>query len=229
MQHARLPQPSLEIERAYEAGVVTDEISQGKILPYHVINDFLSVDHHAALLDWTLANEARFEPARLDGGKILPEVRQALSLRDLGSMAVILKERLIAIVPDLTRVLRVSPFIQSEIELELAAHNDGAHFVLHSDLYTGKGSARGDRMLSAVLYFHAEPKSFSGGCLRLHRIGARPGSADGIDIPPAQNSLLCFPSWAPHEVRPVACPSRRFRDSRFAVNAWVYCSRTAGP
>jgi Rps23 Pro-64 3,4-dihydroxylase Tpa1-like proline 4-hydroxylase len=35
-----------------------------------------------------------------------------------------------------------------------------------------------------------------------------------------------FPSWAPHEVMPISCPSKRFTDSRFAINYWVYRART---
>jgi Rps23 Pro-64 3,4-dihydroxylase Tpa1-like proline 4-hydroxylase len=45
------------------------------------------------------------------------------------------------------------------------------------------------------------------------------------DIEPGQNRLVAFPSWAPHEVMPISCPSRRFIDSRFAVNCWAW----AGP
>jgi Rps23 Pro-64 3,4-dihydroxylase Tpa1-like proline 4-hydroxylase len=79
-------------------------------------------------------------------------------------------------------------------------------------------------MLSAVYYFHRMPKAFSGGCLRLHRIGARPGDI-GMDVTPIDNSLVVFPSWAPHEVLPVRCLSGAFGDSRFAVNCWVYRAR----
>ena len=94
------------------------------------------------------------------------------------------------------------------------------------------GDARGtqDRLLSAVYYFHREPKRFTGGQLRLHR--STPDDdpsdpepirnpADQIDIEPKRNSLLVFPSWASHEVLPVDCPSSRFEDHRFAVNIWL--------
>jgi Rps23 Pro-64 3,4-dihydroxylase Tpa1-like proline 4-hydroxylase len=127
-------------------------------------------------------------------------------------------------VPGWIATLRVTPFDIHEIELELAAHNDGAHFQLHSDTYASHQPARGDRMLSAVYYFHRAPKRFEGGCLRLHRIGAQPGD-EGHDIPPEQNSLVVFPSWGPHEVMRVSCPSGEFADSRFAVNCWVYRAR----
>ena len=60
-------------------------------------------------------------------------------------------------------------------------------------------------MVSGVYHFHREPKALSGGGLRLHRFGAT--------------------LKAPHEVRPVACPSMAFADSRFSVNCWIYRPR----
>jgi Rps23 Pro-64 3,4-dihydroxylase Tpa1-like proline 4-hydroxylase len=43
-----------------------------------------------------------------------------------------------------------------------------------------------------------------------------------VDIEPANDTLVFFPSWYPHEVLPVSCPSGRFEDSRFAINCWVH-------
>jgi predicted 2-oxoglutarate/Fe(II)-dependent dioxygenase YbiX len=197
---------------------------RGPMMPYLRLPGFLAPDEHAALLDWALANEARFAPAQLSGGKVTPEVRRALSLRDLGPFDPVFRDRITEATPAWVQTLRVTPFAISEIELELVAHNDGAHFVLHADTYTRDQKARGDRMLSGVYYLYREPKGFTGGCLRLHRIGAQPGD-EGLDIAPDQNSLVVFPSWGPHEVLPVSCPSHAFADSRFAVNCWVYRAR----
>ncbi len=115
----------------------------------------------------------------------------------------------------------------------MAAHPNGAHFAPHLDIPIGADRAplaaadRHDRVISAVYYFHAEPKAFTGGELRLYRYGApaetigqEPGNH--VDIAPINNSLVAFPSWALHEVRPVQCPSDEFREYRFAVNCW-YC------
>lgn len=195
------------------------------ILPHLRIVDFLDVLTHAALLDWALANEARFTPARLNRGTVNPEVRRALTLRDLGPLAGALDARLREQTPRWIAALRPTPFAISEVELELAAHNDGAHFTLHTDTYASSEIARGDRMLSAVYYFHRQPKGFEGGALRLHRLGAAPGDA-GLDVAPDDNSLVVFPSWGPHEVMPVSCASGAFADSRFAVNCWIYRARS---
>ena len=80
-------------------------------------------------------------------------------------------------------------------------------------------------VLSGVYYFNAEPKAFTGGALRLHAIGGKNGE-NFVDIEPVRNGLLVFPAWAPHEVLPVSCPSKRFINSRFAINCWVWYKRT---
>lgn len=185
---------------------------------------FLAADERAALLAWANANEARFEPARLRGVTVDPSIRQSLVLRDLGPLRVVFEARLAALLPTLIETLGLPAFEPSGVELELAAHGEGAHFVLHTDTYAQPGSAaRGHRMVSAVYYFHSEPRAFSGGQLRLHRFGASAASASTFeDIEPEQNCLVAFPAWAPHEVRPVACPSQSFAHSRFAVNAWIH-------
>ena len=75
---------------------------------------------------------------------------------------------------------------------------------------------------SAVYYFHRSPKSFSGGALRLYSFEASEERGTFVDIEPTNDTLVFFPSWFPHEVRPVVCPSGRFEDSRFAINCWVH-------
>jgi Rps23 Pro-64 3,4-dihydroxylase Tpa1-like proline 4-hydroxylase len=101
------------------------------------------------------------------------------------------------------------------------AHGDGAFFTRHFDTIRANDSdQKRIRVLSGVYYFNAEPKAFTGGALRLHAIGGKEGE-NFVDIEPARNSLVVFLSWAPHEVLPVSCPSKRFIDSRFAINYWV--------
>ncbi len=196
-------------------------VPPGLAVPSLVFERFLGAATRDALWHWTLQNEARFAPASLAGGRVDPDVRLASSLRDLGPLDRVFREQVIAAVPHWIAALRVTPFAIHDVELELVAHNDGAHFCLHSDTYTHDMKARGDRMLSAVYYFHQMPRAFTGGALRLHRVGAVPGDA-GQDIAPDDDRLVVFPSWGPHEVMPVVCPSRAFADSRFAVNCWVY-------
>ena len=41
-------------------------------------------------------------------------------------------------------------------------------------------------------------------------------------ISPQQNDIVFFPCGCLHEVRPVACPTHAFADSRFTLNGWIH-------
>ncbi len=194
--------------------------------PYLVLRDFLPEETAAALLDFALAHEADFKPTKTgrgEAGGVRPEIRVSTGLRDLGPFKPILKDRLHALVPELVGRLRATPVDDPKFELELVAHNDGAFYKHHIDTQTAS-DRQYVRVLSGVYYFHAAPKAFSGGALRLYAIGDTENKTF-VDIEPAHNTLLVFPSWAPHEVMPISCPSGRFADSRFAINCWMHRKR----
>jgi Rps23 Pro-64 3,4-dihydroxylase Tpa1-like proline 4-hydroxylase len=205
--------------------------------PCHQYRDFLDPSEHQALLDWTIANRARFGPARLAGRIVDPERRVAERLDDLGPHRALFERRLAQHLPDIFRRTGTRPFEVEFIELELAAHGDGAFFTDHVDIPIGSGrqpiggdsSGTQDRLVSAVYYFHREPKHFTGGTLRLYRFDDPTASGDFIEFEPEQNSLVVFPSWARHEVRRVGCPGCGFEDYRFAVNAWLCRTRAPPP
>jgi Rps23 Pro-64 3,4-dihydroxylase Tpa1-like proline 4-hydroxylase len=217
---------------------VTPEKPEWPLPPYVQLRDFLPSKEHHALLDWALANEASFRPAKIinEGEKsvIDPELRVALTTRNFGPFQSMLEQRLLNALPALAAGTGTKQDATS-IELELAAHGDGGHYAAHLDLSYGKdrvalGAQPGeDRVLSAVYYFYREPKAFTGGELRLYRFGARPktgpvAEADYVDLEPLQNSIAAFPSWTLHEVRPVHCPGDAFADHRFALNCW-FCRK----
>lgn len=201
-----------------------------RVPPYRIYRDLLPQGEHEALIDWALANEARFEPSGLGPeGRLDPLVRHSMGLRGEGGRPWVkgLADRVRAMVPEWQAAFGIEAFAISEVELDMIAYNHGAFYGRHID--TGIGSqrlaeaegltqSRKARMITAVYYFHREPKGFDGGALRLHSIAR---GAAFVDLPPQQNSLAVFPSWAPHEVMPVTCSSARFEDSRFAVNCWV--------
>ena len=202
---------------------------KGPMPLWHQYRDFLPPDELAGLLEFTLANRETFIPSALAGGVIDPERRVSERLVKLAPVRAMLENRLRASFPDMLARTGVKAFDFEFLELEIAAHGDGAFFHRHRDIPVGPGraplggdrSGTQDRLLSAVLYFHREPKAFSGGTLRLYRIGGdADAEGDHVEIEPHQNSLLVFPSWATHEVCRVSCPGNRFEDHRFAVNAW---------
>ena len=196
--------------------------------PYSVYHGFLDSAAHASLLAWALENATKFKTSLVlrgfeqDEARDDPSVRKSLRVGDFGSMMAVFRQRLLDFVPTLIADLRVTPFEPSKIELELVANNDGAFFKRHVDTFMGESRQASDRVLSTVYYFHAEPKAFSGGALRLYSFDTKGGEGNFVDVEPEQNMLLAFPSWVWHEVLPVNCPSGRFSDSRFNVNCWVH-------
>jgi Rps23 Pro-64 3,4-dihydroxylase Tpa1-like proline 4-hydroxylase len=194
----------------------------GPLPPYKVLHDFFAAESVARLLEYVEKNEARFEASTIGIRRAQkPSMRVSAVLPDGGPDEETLRERIFGLVPSLIADLRVTPFQPVELEIEIVAHFDGAFFARHIDLVTGPDHPKQKRLLSAVYYFCREPKSFSGGQLRLYAFGSTSSNARFVDIEPFCNSLLVFPSWAPHEVRAVLCPSKRFIDSRFSINCWV--------
>ncbi|MFZ0424311.1 MAG: 2OG-Fe(II) oxygenase [Xanthobacteraceae bacterium] len=200
-------------------------VVRGLMPPHLVLHEFLEKETLAALLEFTLAHESAFAPSALgfDEGKINPEIRVSTGTRDFGQFKPILISKILPLVPHMVGKLRTTPVRAPGLELELVAHNQGAFYKRHIDTQTAS-DRKSLRVLSGVYYFHAVPKAFTGGELRLYAIGAE--NAPFVDIAPERNSLLVFPSWAPHEVRPISCSSGRFIDSRFAINCWVHRSNS---
>jgi SM-20-related protein len=196
--------------------------------PHVVLTDFLDERLVAGLLDLALSRESRFRESRLAGGAAGGEYRRSRQLRDLEDLGPILTSQILDRLPTLVTALQVAPIEAPSVGIEMAVHGDGDYFRRHIDTLTARrraeiGTSHGAEwimVLSSVYYFHALPRAFTGGALRLHAIGD-PETAPYVDIEPTHNTMVFFPSWAPHEVRPVSCPSRRFADSRFSINCWI--------
>jgi Rps23 Pro-64 3,4-dihydroxylase Tpa1-like proline 4-hydroxylase len=194
----------------------------GHMPPHHVQPDALPKTLAAELLDYTIRHETSFVPARVGRGT-LQQVdaarRVAAVMADLGPFAAPLRQMLIERLPEFVARLKVADVERPDVELQLAAHGDGAFFSRHIDTRATPEQRQWLRVVSAVYYFHRLPRRFTGGALRLFAFG-RADSGAFIDIEPTHNTLVVFPSWAQHAVEPVQCPSREFAHSRFAINCW---------
>lgn len=189
-----------------------------RIPPYRIIDGFLGEELIERLLEFAQSREADFVPTTVGKheGRPNPEVRVSRVLRDFGALLPEIEARFKEPMQQAVKDLRISPFDLAKCEIELVAHNDGAFYKRHIDTQTGIPDAKSQRTLTGVLYFHLLQKKFSGGEFRLFSLNYQ----NFIDIEPEMDRLVLFPSWAPHEVMPVSCPSGKFEHSRFAINCW---------
>lgn len=192
-------------------------------LKHIVIDDFLPAAEHTALLDFALAHETAFVPAMVNRSKastLEPVTRKAWVYE--GSAGAIKKDFRRRIDERLKAIFvgtGTPQFPVEHAEFELAIHRDGSFYRPHLDTFVGNDrmTNKGDRLLTLVYYFHASPRSFSGGELAIYPIG--PGEPETID--PRDNRLVAFPSMALHEVMPVKCPDDEFGKARFSINCWL--------
>jgi SM-20-related protein len=186
--------------------------------PYLIFRQFLGEELICSLLEHARANESKFKVTKVGEGndrRVDPSARISKGLRDIGKSGPAIEAKILSLLPKTANSLGIPPFEAAGVELELVAHGEGAFFKRHVDSPSHMSGRR--RMISGVYYFHAQPRIFKGGALRLHAIE---GGAF-VDIEPHNDTLAVFPSWALHEVLAVNCPSGRFIDSRFAINCWV--------
>lgn len=194
--------------------------ASARFMPYVTLDDWLPPEQADALLSYAIANQPAYVPGSvLHYGRheVNAELRSVATLRNLGPFSDELHARALALQPVLQQTFGTPPFTPGGVEIELAAHGDGAHFLRHVDTFVTINQDAAPRVFTLVLYLHRRPAPFSGGQLRMHALG----SAAVIDIPPLHNRLLAFPSFAPHSVLRVSCPGDAFADQRFAINMWI--------
>lgn len=194
--------------------------------PYLVLRDFLGREANEMMLNYVRDNRTLFQPSTLfRKGKsdVLDSTfRISSSMEPTGPIQDLFKNAIKQALNQINKSLGPPGFVPGSYEVEIAAHNDGAFFKRHIDTATGSNrNAGAARITSAVYYFFQKPAAFTGGELRLRSIAPEEQGGGHVDIPPENDMLLVFPSWSPHEVLPVSCPSGAFEDSRFAVNCWL--------
>ena len=132
---------------------------KGPMPPYGIWRDFLPQSMVAALFDHAAAHEATFKSTSTFGGHD-PNYRTSLGLREFGALKPPLDEKILEGVPSFTSALRVRPFTPSHVELEMVVHGDGGFYKRHTDTNTSKDNVVSQRILTAVYYFHAQPKAY---------------------------------------------------------------------
>jgi SM-20-related protein len=193
--------------------------------PHGLIANWLGPEMAQRLLDFVQEHREGFFPSGIGYGehsRVDATIRRSGRITDLGDLKQELRPRIRAVLPTVLRQLGAEAFELGRIELEMVAHGDGAFFTEHKDIAVEDNKFVVRRVITAVYYFHRLLKAFSGGVLRIYPLAGSKNSTAFVDIEPTNDALVFFPSWFPHEVLPVACPSGRFEDSRFAINCWIH-------
>lgn len=136
-----------------------------------------------------------------------------------------LREAIVAHFDQICAGTGIDPFPIGRIEMSLAVHREGGHFVPHVDTFAGKGREASDRVISLVYYFHRQPRAFSGGELVL----LSPLDDSEVAIDPAHDRLVAFPSFALHTVRRTEVAGNAFADARFTAVCWLHRRRSPRP
>jgi Rps23 Pro-64 3,4-dihydroxylase Tpa1-like proline 4-hydroxylase len=195
---------------------------------YLRVTDFLSPAEHRRLLEHVLAYQGEFEESEVIGregtDKVDHAFRRSRTLwgRRLEQVWDLFDRRLRAMLPAVRQELGIPWFPLGRIERQLTAHGSGGFFAPHVD--TGD-PAVASRRISCVYYFHASPRRFAGGELKLYDTWVTPTGSSGTGtyttLAPLDNSMVFFRSDAFHEVCPVHPETDAFGDSRFTVTVWV--------
>jgi SM-20-related protein len=195
--------------------------------PHVLYRNVLGARSVAALLDYVALRQGDFRPApmRMRGGgrdAVDLDRRDCLLLRDVGPLRAQIETFVRTITPHaLAQLGLIEPEVEPR-EFEISAHGDGGHFSSHVDTTDIPDRVR---ILSCVYYFAKTPRRFQGGELRLFgfpNLRGVPLAAPTADVVPETDSLVVFPSWLTHEVRPVRVPSQVWADGRFAINCWIH-------
>lgn len=206
-------------------------------VPFVLIGDVLPADQHGRLMAQIVDATTAFEtPKLVKGAANLPDrsVRDAWVIDDpAAAMVAPVKERVAAILEGALPRLGIPGFRTDWVEAQVTIHGNHHFYNAHRDDEPDPNSPVFARTVSYVYYLHRRPKAFGGGQLRLYDSDPDAGLFDPAaftQVEPANNTLILFPSWAYHEVRPVTLASADPFDGRITVNGWVHrVTGTVGP
>lgn len=190
--------------------------------PVIVIDDFVGPEVVDQLLRYAVEQQPAFAVSTValaDVSMVDTSRRVSLVHHDLDPVLPLLEPAIRKAVDEAIPVLGLVNVDAYFLETELAWHGDGSFFRRHDDTVSRDRVAL-QRVLTMVYYLHREPKPFRDGQLRIYGLAGRSDECLA-EIEPCSDRAVFFPSWFPHEVRPVRCDSEAFEDGRFAVNCWV--------
>ena len=193
--------------------------------PLLQFDDFLDPSKVDRLIEFVRAHEGDLSPSSVLAapGDEPSDVRRSRTMFELDEVWPMFERQLVALLPMMRRELGVPWFKLGRIERQLTVHHDGDFFGLHND---SGGPEVATRALTYVYYFNLEPKQFEGGELWVYDFVDRDHvlhkGEDHVVIEPRHNSIIFFPSWVHHEVRPVRALAEGLDGCRITVNGWFH-------
>ena len=196
---------------------------KGGQVPVLLADGFMGADFAAELCSFADAHREQFKRAVVTRPGVERELdlttRRSLTFEgDLGAIGERFLRR--ALEADPWTALRMEPLADPHHQFSLSAHRDGDFFLPHSDIVSGSNRdyLGYDRLVTLTYYAHVPGARFEGGELVLHGLFGR-GEPQVFE--PRNDRLVAFPSFAPHEVRPVLQPDAPFAEARFALTCWL--------
>jgi Rps23 Pro-64 3,4-dihydroxylase Tpa1-like proline 4-hydroxylase len=189
-----------------------------------VLDEFLAPQELHRLAQYVEAHESDFVLSEVvapgaTASAVDFEHRKSRVLFELREHEDVISGRILSYLPRILPAVGLEPFPIARVEAQITASNDGDFFRPHED--NGEPPLQ-TRQLTFVYFFHREPKAFQGGELRIYDPRETNGAGSYRAIIPQQNQIVFFPSHLLHEITPVDCASRAFRDSRFTLNGWFH-------
>ncbi len=198
--------------------------------PYLQLFDFLGPDEVDQLLDLVGSTLDTFDPSTIyvgpgEGGRLDEGTRRSKVRMDTSDAFPLFEQRLRSLLPHLRREIGMDRFDLGWIESQITVHGDGDFFASHRD--ENHPGTDGARALTYVYYFHAEPKEFEGGELRLH-VPSADGGHEEVVIEPTSNSIVFFPAYFDHEVLPIRATGDGPGSLRCTFNGWFRIGKGTG-
>lgn len=184
------------------------------MLLFHQDRRFLGKTLNCKLYELAISKEETYTPSKTSYSKYYPEWRKSVVMYDSQFTLIkeLMEEKIRARLGEIHRLLQIPLFEIDYFEIQLTSHNDGDFFKWHTD----NGSPdTASRVITFVYYFHVIPKAFSGGELIIY------DNEKQNTVEPKNDSIVFFHSGRKHEVKPVSCPSKLFKNGRFTLNGWV--------
>ncbi len=192
--------------------------------PFLLLENFLEEQAFTEARTLVAERGGRFAAAGIGSGqerRVDPDTRVA----NRATAGRALRELLL---PQLARALRehsIEAFLKTgtvslpSAEMDIVTYPQGGKYHPHRDAF---GAV--NRVLTAVIYLHKEPKRFQGGDILLHDEPEddRKSPAWFTRYVPAANSVIFFPSTCLHEVTQVFNDAEDPLDGRMAINVWMY-------